>query len=510
MKKYILFLGLALSGAALTSCEKFLDVNTDPNNPITSAPNFLLPGIISQGFQQQMFTALTTTYISQYAVRKTLASSTDQFILTNGNSTNTFNYAFFYSGGNVPTMVAAAEQEKSPYYIGAGKIILAMDLAHATDMLGDLPYSEAFKGAENYTPKYDPQEQIYATVQSLLDEGIALMKTPATENTRPLYISVPSPSGDILYRGDTDKWIRFANALKARQLNHLSKKTSRYDPQQILQLISASFRNAADDAQIQYQVAVAPLAGTTNIFGVTRANFGTATFSNNIIKYLNGTVAGAAFPGVTDPRLPIMLAGSSSGSDPGIGIPPTSNLLNGVADFYNGWYARDLGIFEVITFHELKFIEAEAAFKAGDKTRALTAYKAGIRAHMTKIGVGGTFANPNVTFPTITPAQIDAYLASSAVAQTEAQLTIKNIMEQKYIAMFLNPESWTDLRRYDFDPAIYPNLKYPVGAPAALGNQWPRRMLPGATEVMYNPQAVAALGASAPDYITKPLWWDMP
>ncbi|TGE23113.1 SusD/RagB family nutrient-binding outer membrane lipoprotein [Hymenobacter metallicola] len=509
MKKYILCLGVALSGAALTSCESFLDVNTDPNNPITSSPNFLLPGIISQGIQQQMFTSLTTAYITQYAVRKTPASSTDQFVLTNGNSTNTFNYAYFYSAGNVPTMIEAAEKAKAPYYIGAGKIITAMDLAHATDMLGDIPYSEAFKGAENYTPKYDPQEQIYATVQTLLDEGIALMRTPAAENLLPLYISSPSISGDILYRGDTDKWIRFANALKARQLNHLSKKAA-YNPQQILQLVSASFRNAADDAQLQYQVAVAPLSGTTNIYGVTRANFGAATFSNNIVRYLNGSVTGAAFPGVTDPRLPIMLAGSSNGADPGVGIPATSNLINNVADFYNGWYARDLGIFEVITFHELKFIEAEAAFKAGEKGRALTAYKAGIRAHMTKIGVGGTFANPNVTFPTITPAQIDAYLASAAVAQTEAELTLKHIMEQKYIAMFLNPESWSDLRRYDFDPAIYPNLKYPVGAPNGLGGQWPRRMLPGATEVMYNPQAVAALGASAPDYITKPLWWDMP
>jgi hypothetical protein len=457
-----------------------------------------------------MWTSLTTAYITQYAVRKTPATSTDQFTLTNGNSTNTFNYGYYYSGGNVPTMIAAAEREKSPYYIGAGKIILAMDLAHATDMLGDIPYSEAFLGAENYTPKYDPQEQIYANIISLLNEGITLMKTPAAENSRPLYLSVPSPSGDILYKGDVTKWIKLANSLKARQLNHLTKKTGIYDPKQVLQFVTDGFSSSQDDAQLQYIVAVAPQTGTTNIFGVTRSNFSTATFSNNIIKYLNGSVTGAAFPGVTDPRLPIMVAGSSSGADPGVSIPATSNVLNNVADFYNGWYARDLGIFEVITFHELKFIEAEAAYLAGDKTRALKAYKAGIGAHMTKIGVGGTFANPNVTFPTITPAQIEAYLSSSAVAQTEAQLTIKNIMEQKYIAMFLNPESWSDLRRYDFSPDIYPNLKYPVGAPKALNNQWPRRMLPGATEVMYNPQAVAALGASAPDYITKPLWWDMP
>ncbi|UPL48004.1 SusD/RagB family nutrient-binding outer membrane lipoprotein [Hymenobacter sublimis] len=521
MKKYLLLLGLALGGGlGLTSCESFLDVNTDPNNPITSTPNFLLPSIISQGFQTQMFTSLTTTYITQYTVRKTPASSTDQFTLSNANSTNTFNYTYFYSAGTIPTMTAAAEQEGSPYYIGAGKIMLAMDLAHATDMLGDIPYTEAFKGAQNYTPQYDPQEQIYQTILTLCDEGIALMQKPAAENFRPLYVTSPSVSGDILFRGDTQKWIRFANGLKARQLNHLVKKSS-YNPQQILDLVGKSMTSSADDAQIQFIQAVAPLTATTNIFGTTRNNYATATFSTNIIKYLNGNVGGAAYPGVIDPRLPIMATATSTGNDPGVAQAATANIVNGFTDFYSSWYARDLGYFEVMTFHELKFIEAEAAFRAGDKGRALNAYRAGIRAHMQKIGVGGSNGNPAVTFPLITQAQIDAYLASAAVAQNEAQLDLKRIMEQKYIAMFLNPESWSDLRRLDFDPAIYVNLRYPNNANATLAgkadykDRWPRRMLPGATEVLYNPQAVAKLfsdvqATSNDDYVSKPLWWDRP
>jgi hypothetical protein len=522
MKKYLLLLGLALgSGTVLTSCEKFLDVNTDPNNPITSTPNFLLPGIISQGVQAQMFTALTTSYLSQYTVRKTPASSTDQFTLSNGNSTNTFNYTYFYSAGNIPTMSAAAEQEGSPYYVGAGKILLAMNLAHATDMLGDIPYAEAFKGAQNYTPPYDSQESIYQTIQTLCDEGIALLQRPAAENSRPLYVTSPSISGDILFQGNVQRWIRFANGLKARQLNHLTKKSS-YNPQRILTLIDQSMTSSADDAQLQFAAAVAPLAGTTNIFGTTRNNFATATFSTNFVRYLNGNLPSAAYPGVVDPRLPIMATATSTGNDPGVTQATATNLVNGFTDFYSSWYARDLGYFEVLTFHELKFIEAEAAFRAGNLGRALTAYRAGIRAHMQKIGAGGSNAVPPVTFPLISQAQIDDYLASAAVAQNEGQLTLKRIMEQKYIALFLNPESWSDLRRFDFDQTTtYPNLKYPVNANATLAgkpdpkDRWPRRMLPGATEVLYNPQAVAKLFSEAgatsnDDYVSKPLWWDRP
>ncbi|WP_190242546.1 SusD/RagB family nutrient-binding outer membrane lipoprotein [Hymenobacter lapidiphilus] len=529
MKKYLLFLGLLVGGTgALSSCESFLDVNDNPNNPSEATPNFLLPNIIANGIQTQMFTSLRTPYIEQYIVSRTVNSGgNDQYRFTNAQSTNTFNYSYFQSGGNIPPMIKAAQAEGSVYYVGAGKIMQALILAHLTDMMGDVPYSEAYQGGANYKPKYDSQEQLYASINQLLDEGIVEMSKPASENTRPLYSTSPSESGDILYKGDPAKWVRLAYSLKARQLNHLTKKAS-YDPNAVLALVDKGFKATTDDAQLQFQAAVAPLVNSTNIFGTTRSNFGTATFSNNFLDYLDGTT----FPGVTDPRFGIMAPTTSTGAAPGAGTPAGTNLTPGstLTDFYASWYARDLGYFEVITYHELKFIEAEAAFKAGNKARALTAYKEGIRAHMAKIGVGGTFAAPAVTFPVITPAQITAYLNSAAVAQTAEQLASptnpavpRAIMEQKYIAMFLNPESWTDMRRYDFSSAVYVNFQYPTGNSVNAdlsGNadpklRFPRRLLPGATETLYNPEEVARQFAEAgattnDDYIGKPLWFDRP
>ncbi|SMB97730.1 hypothetical protein SAMN00120144_1598 [Hymenobacter roseosalivarius DSM 11622] len=517
MKKLILMLGLVLGGGLLTACEDFLDVNTDPNNPTTATPNFLLPSIIANGAQTQMFTALRTPFITQYLVSRAANNAVDGFFYTNAQSTNTFNFTYFQSGGNIPPMIAAAQAEGSVYYVGAGKIMLALLLSHATDMFGDIPYSEAFLGARNYTPKYDSQEQIYANINQLLDEGITEMSKPASANFRPLYLTSPSISGDILYRGDVGKWIRLAYSLKARQNHHLTKKAS-YDPNAILALVDQGFKATADDAQLQFQVAVAPLTNTTNIFGTTRNNFATATFSANLIKYLDGRTFG-----VVDPRLPIMATATSTGADPGVGTATTANLAPGsqLTDFYASWYARDLGYFELITYHELKFIEAEAAFRAGNRTRAFTAFQEGIRAHMRKIGTGGTNTTiTTVTYPPITEAQITAYLASAAVPQNAAALELKNIMEQKYIAMFLNPESWSDMRRFDFSPAIYVNLRAPSNVNTALvtaatptspaGVRFPRRLLPGATEVLYNPNEIARLGGNAPDYVALPVWWDQP
>lgn len=518
MKPYILGLGLLLSLPALTACEKYLDVNNNPNNPVASTPNFLLPGIISNGIQTQMFTALRTPYITQYVVSRTANSGgNDQYFFTNAQSTNTFNYSYFQSGGNIPVMQKAALAEGSPYYVGAGKIMQALILAHATDMLGNIPYTEAYQGGANYTPKYDSQQQIYASINQLLDEGVVEMQKPASANFRPLYSTSPSESGDILYKGDPVKWQRLAYALKARQAQHLTKKGS-YDPNAVLALCAQAFKSSADDAQLQFQTAVAPLANTTNIFGPTRANFGGATYSLNFIKYINGTT----FPGVVDPRFGVMAPTTSTGAAPGAGTPSTANLTPGstLSDFYASWYARDLGYFEVITYHEVKFIEAEAYYRAGNKTAALASLKEGIRAHIRKMSAGGTYSPPSVTFPAITSAQIEAYVNSAAVPQTEAALTLRSIMEQKYIAMFLNPDSWSDLRRLDFDPTIYVNFQYPIysSGNGPLKGNYPRRMLPGATELQYSPNAVAGnyaevgltVGAGDQDYVTKPLWFDQP
>ncbi|MBD2770299.1 SusD/RagB family nutrient-binding outer membrane lipoprotein [Hymenobacter sp. BT664] len=520
MKRLLLILFLALAGPALTGCESFLDKNTDPNSPTETTPNFLLPSIISNGLAIQGLTSLRTAYITQYvASRSASAGGADQYFLTTANSNATFNNTYFLVGGNIPPMIKQAQEEGSPYYVGAGKIMMALILSHATDMLGDIPYREAFRD-DNFSPAYDPQEQLYGDIQQLLDEGIAEMSKPAAENKRPLYSDVPSPNGDILYKGNVQKWIRLAWSLKARQLQHLTKKAGKYDPAKVLEFVSKGFQSSADDCQLLFVNPGPGLAGTTNIYGPTRANFNTATYGANFIKFLNG----ATYAGVIDPRLPVMATATSTGADPGRGGGPQPTNVS--TDFYKSFYARDLGYQEVITYHELLFIKAEAAFLAGQRTDALLAYKQGIEAHMTKIGVGGTTTplapDAPAPIPVITSAQISAYLSSAAVAQNEAELASptapgvpRAIMQQKYIALFLNPESWTDMRRYDFSPDIYPNLTFPAGANTDAGGQYPRRLLPAEREVVLNTARVRSLtgpdgtvNGLSPTFFTQKVWWD--
>ncbi len=137
----------------------------------------------------------------------------------------------------------------------------------------------------------------------------------------------------------------------------------------------------------------------------------------------------------------------------------------------------------IVTFAELKFIEAEAAF-ATDKTRSYNAYLAGIAANMDKLQV---------------PAADKAtYLADPNVAVGSAALTKELIFKEKYVATYLNPEAFNDVRRNDYN---YKNFTLPVGS--VLPSFIRRLDYPLVAERNKN-------GANVPAAVprTTKLWWD--
>jgi len=66
----------------------------------------------------------------------------------------------------------------------------------------------------------------------------------------------------------------------------------------------------------------------------------------------------------------------------------------------------------------------------------------------------------------VDPAAIDNYWNDPVVSVGSGNLTIDEIMKEKYIATFLNPETWNDARRYDYQ---YADFEAPVNS--ALGGE---------------------------------------
>jgi hypothetical protein len=126
------------------------------------------------------------------------------------------------------------------------------------------------------------------------------------------------------------------------------------------------------------------------------------------------------------------------------------------------YYTRVSSNTYLSTYAEACFIKAEVLFNKGEKAAALEAYKEGIKSHFSRmntrleqwIGAGCDITerdiNVEFAYSPMPQEDIDAYMASAAVKQTAAELTLSDIMMQKFIAMGVNYQNWNDMRKYNY------------------------------------------------------------
>jgi hypothetical protein len=167
-----------------------------------------------------------------------------------------------------------------------------------------------------------------------------------------------------------------------------------------------------------------------------------------------------------------------------------------------------------MTYSQLQFVKAEAAYRMGDKALALTAYRNGISTHI-------DFVNSRNQDAGQTPSQISAaekaaYLAAPQIMPAAGDLTLTHIMTQKYIAQWAwgHNEIWMDMRRYhylDLDPVtgkqIYPGFAPPTSLYPDNSGKLVWRIRPRYnSEYIWNREALDVIGGLALDYHTKPTW----
>jgi hypothetical protein len=207
------------------------------------------------------------------------------------------------------------------------------------------------------------------------------------------------------------------------------------------------------------------------------------------------------------------------------------NYKKGVIDITStgSFYIRADAPAHLVCAHEMYFIKAEALFRKGDRGGALQAYKDGIRAHMEAMNEKLQEYPQILGKEVISGAEIDAFLASPAVAQTAGELTMAKIMQQKQISMSFTVQNWTDMRRFNYsvpDPqfgVVYPDFGRPYEFdaaaqecyPAASPNDvryWPRRVLQCSHEQTYNETNWLASHPEANQrtILSAPVWWDHP
>ncbi len=477
--KYTMLLLIAAVG--IISCTTdFEELNTNPNAPVNVQPSLLLrqviynygeemsyEGFVAGGLLSQHMTALDFNLFDRHALKSPQLG---------GNP-----WPVFYRNLRDNEFIINQSRANPAFavYEGPALIFKAYMAAGLTDIFGDVPYSQAFRGLEGVVlAPYDLQEDIYLQPGGILDnldKGIAAINN---------YNSAIPLEGDVLFNGDLSAWVRFANSLKIKALMRISARQSvstqlqaLYDSQNYIAINAQNaVFNFTDNEPNNFRLARLRV-GDFN-------NFVLSATMQNVLENLNDTRINVLFR----PR-----ANNANGDD-------YRGLLNGIDASTTSVSLADYSLAGTIfrentvaldanymTAWETNFLLAEAAQRGLINAPAQTLYET---------AVTQAFEYWNTPLPA-------TYLQTTAAFNANGNNPIEQIITQKWIANVINGyEGWIEYRRSGF-PALR-------NVTASLNNGLiPVRMPYPADEAALNATNYnIAAGATNNNSLDVPVWWD--
>jgi hypothetical protein len=459
MKKYIINI-LKTAGVTLvfslflTSCDWWIDtdLNVDPDSPADVPMNLMLPAIEqSLGYNMAGNEIVRTTniWMQQFDGIDRQSYTEARYQLLPGDVNNLWNAFYPTILMNGKLLVKKAEESASPHNAGVARTIIATTLGIATDLFGDMPFSEAFRGNENIlTPGFDTQEEIYDTLFTILDDAIANLSSTANA------ISV---GGDVIYGGTVAKWKKAAYSIKARHLLQLSLVNGNAAYTAAIAAAANGFSSSADDLEVPWEE-----SNHNPIF----------QFMEQRTDVRMGATLIDMMKANNDPRLPFYALEDGDGEYTGSIAGSQNDAASKPGDYVAGATAPSV----IMSYAELKFIVAEAQFRLGQTALAQAAYEAAVRASVLKVTGNAKdtiWINNNIK---------------------GVPVTLELIMKQKYIATLGTNQAFADYRRTG-----YPTVALPLGA---IIPAMPVRFPYAQEEITYNGDNVPSVTLS-----TK-LWWD--
>lgn len=449
-KKYFALLALVL----VSACKKGDVLYTSPNSPLNVTPAVMLTALEVNTIQN---TEGDLARVSSILCEQ-MAGATGQYQALQNYNLQTSDYNNHWVGLYAGTMQNAKimmdkYQATDPYYTGIAQIIMAVNLGIATDLWGDVPYSQAFGGQKGvFVAPYDTQQQVIASIQSLLDQGIANLAKEKTAN-----VDIPGDD-DLYYAGDLEKWTKAAWTLKARYANRVSLK----DPQSaanVLSYLSKGITSADENLENPHP-------------GVSNAQNQWGAYQN---QRAGNMVANKLFVDAlkNDPRLSFYLSLDTHDTPAYSGADITQEIIDADASTI-GTYFDVARAYPLITSYEASFLAAEAKVRLSQDASA--DLNAGIKGSVAYVTRG---ANDGAALATYT--------------QATANLT--NVMTEKWKAMFGQIEAYSDVRRTGI-----PTMVIRPASAGAISATIPKRLPTPDIESQSNPSA---------KYIALdvPVWW---
>ncbi|NOQ26100.1 MAG: SusD/RagB family nutrient-binding outer membrane lipoprotein [Bacteroidales bacterium] len=491
MKNILKYISVLVAVLLLASCDDYLDVNTDPNNPTEVSPDLVLATaqkmtaeVLSYSdVQGKRYATLANVLMRNWSQADGYNWYPDEFRY---NVTSSFFDRVFEDSYYEPlknyTVLVNLEDTKYDYYKAIAMIMRSFHFQLLVDTYGDIPYTEATLRGENATPVYDDAQTIY--------EDLIVQLTAAIDVINNAEIPVAVGIDDVMFGGDMDQWKAFANTVKLRILTRQMSMSGR------AAYITAEFGVIAAEGSgyITDNAAINPgysqQAGKVNPFYM-EAGFdegGTVTMTNNatcasdhVINYLTTT---------GDPRIDFIYEEPTDGH---LGVvqglldydtpTPDAFVFDKVSNLGPGilkGHTQDLVIYSLA---EVYFNLAEAAQNTYVSGNAKDFYEMGIQASFDYLGAGDATAYygqaiNNVAWSSSTP--------------------LEAIITQKWIATnsITAEQAWFDYSRTGFPSNL------PVSLTATTAD------IP--VRLMYPASEISANGANVPTqpnvFTTKIFW----
>jgi len=472
MKRFFIIAVASLALVA-TGCQKWLDINTNPNYVSEADMKLLLPSAqLNMAAKVGYDLSLYGYFWSQYVVQ---CSTTNQYytIMTNDVTNSTFvgPWSYFYSRV-LPTLheviEKAEEAENASNFTLEAKATLAYSLYLLTSLYDEVAYTEGYV-TPSQTPHFDSGKDMQATIVGIL-EDIRKMDADAVAADE---VANTTVSSDMIFKGDTDAWFQFVNTLYLKVLMrdfdaNKSKIQSLLAEDNFLEEDAAfnNFSDAADKSSPLYESDRRQLNTTNNI-----------RCCSDIFNVLD----------MSDPRLPYYYdnnpASGVAGTEYGmVGDPTeTSRLALGATDpvFFS-------------TVDEALFLQAEAYARLNNADKAQEAYEAAVEA-----AFGRVAANSSIT---INAATVAALLAGPyAFEAGSVEKMVEQIINQKWASNVrcMPIESWFDINRTGYPTRGETITDYH----GVLTSGYPVRFIYSKTSADYNPNS------PTPVEVNVKMWW---
>lgn len=508
-KKLLLML-LPVSALLTAGCtHDFEKTNTDPNKMNVGE---LQP----YGMFENLFysTAKNSTYYSYYwndelvqftACTPMTAQERHRYKISDNQFASIWNN-YATKAGNAVHMYKLAEKYDDNACKAVATTLKVYLMSNLTDIFGDIPYREAFRGDEGIDrPVFDSQKEVYEQMFAELEAANAL------------YAGKPEfekPTMDLMYNGDMALWRKFNNSLYLRLLCRVSgraemnvgaKMQEMLDNPDKYPLISSN----AESATV-HNTGVDPYYNYFRPIDIDKSKF-TSNSYKITEQFLKMTLISDGSSTEQDPRLTTWaskLAGADDwkGTVSGCSPEDAGTYSEGASHLNYEVLVRDDAPAFLMDYSEVLFIFAEAAQKgliSGGESVARRYYEAAVTASCRKWAEYEQFSK--VKTP-IDDAHISALLSGRLAGWDNYTDKAQLIAEQKFLSLFwVGMEAYHEIRRTG-----WPRLTIGEGT-FYNNNQFPQRMAYSTTTTGTNPDNVrAALDRmGGENNMRTPVWWSV-